>query len=194
MVHGLLQKLQLKQLNVQANTPVTSVSSTRDRDGNWTVQTPRGAIRTKKVVYATNGYTSHILKEYNRSITPIRGVCSHIASPKEEHSPHLVNSYALRFDSRNYDYLIPRADGSIIVGGARQRFWHRPDRWFGNVRDDELVDEAVTYFDGYMQRNFRGWSESEAKTKMVWTGSKFLTPRLASIPGTHRLTFVSHGL
>jgi glycine/D-amino acid oxidase-like deaminating enzyme len=184
MVHGLLQKLLHKQLNVQANTPVTSVSSSRDGDGKWTVQTPRGTIRTKTVVYATNGYTGQILTKYNRSITPIRGVCSHIASPKKKDSPHLVNTYALRFDSRNFDYLIPRADGSIVVGGARQRFWHRPDRWFSTVRDDELIDEATTYFDGYMQRNFRGWSESEAKTEMVWTGSKLVTTWLDSMPVT----------
>jgi glycine/D-amino acid oxidase-like deaminating enzyme len=143
-----------------------------DESGKWTVETPRGAIKTPKVIHATNAYASQILPEYTQSITPIRGICSHIATPQGKASPHLVNTYAIRFDSRNYDYLIPRTDGSIIVGGARQRFWHNRARWFGTVNDSEMVDEAASYFDGYMQRLFRGWENTRAVTKRVWTGSK----------------------
>ena len=174
MVHQLLGKLQKRSdsINVQGNTPVTAVSDSQDDMGNWTITTPRGTVKAPKVVYATNGYTSQILPQYFKAITPIRGVCSHIQSPKGTDSPHLVNTYALRFDSRNYDYLIPRTDGSIIVGGARQRFWHRRERWFGTVQDDELVDEATSYFDDYMQRHFLGWENSGAETKRVWTGSR----------------------
>lgn len=173
MVHQLLGKLIKKGLNVQANTPVTSVSTTSDAAGRYTIQTPRGAIKSPKIVYATNGFSSHLLPEYARSITPIRGVCSHIASPKGKTSPHLVNTYALRFNDRNFDYLIPRADGSIIVGGATKRFWADKKRWFDMVKDDELVDEALPHFEGYMQRYFRGWEDSHAKVEKIWTGSKY---------------------
>lgn len=173
MVHQLLHKLLEQGLNIHANTPVSSVSSARDSDGLWTVMTPRGSIRTPKVVYATNGYTAEVLPEYNHHIVPVRGICSHIESPKGSGTPHLVNTYGIRFDSSNNDYLIPRADGSIVVGGARQRFWHNRERWFDNVHDDELIDEATSYFDGYMQRHFRGWEDSKAETKEVWTGSEF---------------------
>jgi glycine/D-amino acid oxidase-like deaminating enzyme len=174
LVHQLLGKILAKGsgLNVQANTPVTSVSESRDGSGKWTIETPRGSIKSAKIIHATNGYTGQLLPEYARSITPIRGVCSHITVPQEREAPHLVNTYAIRFDNRNYDYLIPRTDGSIIVGGARQRFWHNPARWFGTVRDDELVEEAVPHFERYMQRHFRGWENTQAKTESVWTGSK----------------------
>jgi glycine/D-amino acid oxidase-like deaminating enzyme len=176
MVHSLLGKLLERNdgLNVQANTPVKSVSDTMDASGKWTIETTRGAIKATKIVYATNAYTSQILPEYTNSITPIRGICSHIDSPQGKNSPHLVNSYGIRFGGRNYDYLIPRADGSIIVGGAGQRFWHNRAHWFGMVDDSEMVEEAVSYFDGYMQRIFRGWENTCAKTKKVWTGSKLL--------------------
>lgn len=151
---------------------MTTVSTTQDNEGLWTVHTPRGSIRTRKVVYATNGYTASILPQYTNSIVPVRGICSHISSPKGRDAPHLVNTYGIRFDARNNDYLIPRADGSIVVGGARQRFWHNRERWFDNVRDDEMVEEARSYFDGYMQRLFRGWEGSRAEVKQVWTGSE----------------------
>lgn len=176
MIQQLLGKLLPKGLNLQANTPVKSVSPTPDAKGRWTVHTDRGAISAGKVVYATNGYTANVLPEYEGRIVPVRGICSHIASPKGRDTPHLVNTYGIRFDARNNDYLIPRADGSIVVGGARQRFWHDRGRWFDNVRDDELVGEAVSYFDGYMQRLFRGWENSQAKATEVWTGSKSILP------------------
>lgn len=190
MVHQLLMKLLNNGLSLYANTPVSSVSSSQDSQGLWTVQTPRGPLKAGKIVYATNGYTGGILHEYRKSIIPVRGICSHIESPKGADTPHLVNTYGIRFDSRNNDYLIPRADGSIIVGGARQRFWHKRDRWFDNVRDDELVHEATSYFDGYMQRHFRGWERSDAEAKEVWTGSKLsLLPlkNLATVLTTYQV-------
>lgn len=173
MVRQLLQRVMAKGLNVQPNTPVSSVSSTRDSEGWWTVRTPRGKVRARKLVYATNAYTAQLLPEYTNRIVPVRGICCHIVSPKGVESPHLVNTYGIRYDARNNDYLIPRADGSIIVGGARQKFWHIRDQWFDNVRDDELVEDALSYFDGFMQRHFRGWEDSQATTRQVWTGSKY---------------------
>ncbi|KAF7557256.1 hypothetical protein G7Z17_g822 [Cylindrodendrum hubeiense] len=174
-------------LAVKSLVEISSVSSKPDSEGMWTVQTPRGAIKTGKIVYATNGYTAQVLPEYVNTIVPVRGICSHIESPKKQDTPHLVNTYGIRFDALNNDYLIPRADGSIIVGGARQRFWHNKERWFDNTRDDEAVEEAVSYFDGYMQRHFRGWEGSDAKTKEVWTGimgySSDFMPHIGDVPG-----------
>lgn len=175
MVRHLVEGLLKRGLNLQANTPVDSVSSTPDANGRWTVKTERGSISAGKVVFATNGYTAQVLPEYTDRIVPVRGICSHITSPKGRATPHLVNTYGIRFDAVNNDYLIPRADGSIVVGGARQRFWKYRDQWFDNVKDDELVTDAVSYFDGYMQRHFRGWENSEAKAARVWTGSESLS-------------------
>ncbi|KAK1460213.1 FAD dependent oxidoreductase superfamily protein [Colletotrichum melonis] len=187
MVHQLLYRLLKKGLNLQANTPVTSISSTPDAAGRWTIQTPRGAISAGTVVVATNGYTAQVLPQYEDRIVPVRGLCSRITTPGGPNSPHLVNTYGIRFDARNNDYLIPRADGSIVVGGARQMFWHKRGEWFDNVRDDELVKGASPYFDGYMQRHFRGWEESGATTERVWTGimgySSDFIPHLGGVPG-----------
>ncbi|KAI8255213.1 putative oxidoreductase OrdL [Colletotrichum sp. SAR11_239] len=187
MVHQILHRLLEKGVNLQANTPVGSISETPDADGRWTVQTPRGAITAGKVVVATNGYTAQVLPRYEDRIVPVRGICSRIASPKGARAPHLVNTYGIRFDAVNNDYLIPRADGSIVVGGARQMFWHKRAEWFDNVRDDELVRGAAPYFDGYMQRLFRGWEDSGAEVDRVWTGimgySSDFMPHLGAVPG-----------
>ncbi|KAK2756351.1 FAD dependent oxidoreductase superfamily protein [Colletotrichum kahawae] len=188
MIHQILQRLLEKRaINLQANTPVSSISETPGADGSWTVQTPRGAIKAGKVVVATNGYTAQVLPQYADRIVPVRGICSRITSLRGAHTPHLVNTYGIRFDGVNNDYLIPRADGSIVVGGARQMFWHRRAEWFDNVRDDELVPRAAAYFDGYMQRLFRGWEDSGAEVDRVWTGimgySSDFMQHLGAVPG-----------
>lgn len=52
------------------------------------------------------------------------------------------------FNDHEYDYLIPRTDGSIIVGGARRDYYHQLDSWFGVHNDSQLMDKAEHYFDG----------------------------------------------
>ncbi|OQD67475.1 hypothetical protein PENPOL_c003G07576 [Penicillium polonicum] len=185
LVHQLLAKLVNQGLNLQAHTPVSSVSPSQDKKYPYSISTPRGNIQVTKVVHATNAYASSILPEYTNAITPVRGVCCHIESPQGTNTPHLVNTYGIRFDKVNNDYLIPRADGSIIVGGARQAFWHQKDRWFDNVQDNEIIGEAVPYFSGYMQRYFRGWEDSQMKATSVWTGSysSDFMPHIGEVPG-----------
>lgn len=174
LVLQLFAKLLRRGLQAYANTPVLQLSPEKDANGNWTVRTSKGEIKARKVVFCMNGYSASVLPQYTNKIVPVRGVCSHIVSPKGSQTPHLPNTYSLRFGGANYDYLIPRADGSIVVGGARQTFLHRKNEWFGSVSDNEQPwDNSVEYFDGYMQRHFRGWEDSGAVTRRVWTGSEF---------------------
>lgn len=173
-----LLKLAISQgVNLQTHTPVEKVSSTRDHRGYWTVTTPRGSISAKTIVYASNAYTSAILPEYKNAIVPVRGVCSRIVTPTGK-SPHLPNSYIIRLNSSSeYDYLIPRSDGSIIVGGARSAYINDLKNWYDVTDDSKVLETTKKYFDGYMQRNFHGWEESGAYTDKVWTGSKS-SPRI----------------
>lgn len=158
-------------VNLQTNTPVLRVSEARDADGCWTVDTPRGSIKAKWVVFATNAYTSGVAPEYHNKIIPVRGVCSRIVVPNPPKQP-LRASYVIRFNSWKYDYLIPRPDGSIIVGGARSTFFHDLGSWYNNTDDTKLIESASHYFDNYMQRHFHGWESTGAYTDRVWTGSK----------------------
>lgn len=173
MMHQLLERLIQRGLQVHAHTPVLEISSSRDELGNWTVSTPRGAIKAEKVVVCTNAYTSSVLPQYKNKIIPVRGVCSRISSPKGSKTPHLPCTVALHFNALKYDYLIPRTDGSVIVGGARAAFWHNRDSWWNNNNDNELVEDTAQYFDNYMQRYFHGWEDSGAKLDRIWTGSMF---------------------
>jgi hypothetical protein len=77
----------------------------------------------------------------------------------------------LRHNDWEYDYLISREDGSIVVGGAKRDFYRDLNTWFDNSDDSTLIESAKGYFDGYMQRTFKGWDGSLASVDKIWTGS-----------------------
>ena len=167
----LLSLVVAKGANLQTATPVERVSSVSDSDGQWLVSTPRGNIRAKKIVYASNGYTAGVLSQYKDKIIPVRGLCSHIVTPEGRPSPHLANTYSIRFGPGTYDYLIPRVDGSIVLGGGTQRYKTERALWYDVADDSRLIEPAKDYFDGYMQKHFSGWEDSGAYTEKVWSGS-----------------------
>ncbi|RYP30589.1 hypothetical protein DL767_006179 [Monosporascus sp. MG133] len=72
----------------------------------------RGKVRAKEVVYATNSYTTALLPEFEGRIVP---------------------------GTLEYDYLIPSADGSIVVGGARPKRLGDRESWYDSVEDDKLI-------------------------------------------------------
>ncbi|PWY73572.1 FAD dependent oxidoreductase superfamily [Aspergillus heteromorphus CBS 117.55] len=169
-VMHLLEQVLSAGVNLQTNTPVTKVSEAPDTDGRWTVTTDRGSIRAKWVVFSTNAYTSALVPEYKHSIIPVRGFCSRIVVPNPPPSP-LERSYTLRFNGWDYDYLIPRPDGSIIVGGGKSTYYQQDrDSWYNNTDDSRMVEGARRYFDNYMQRHFHGWENTGAYTDRVWSG------------------------
>lgn len=178
-------------VNIQTHTPVTLISP--ESDGGWTVSTARGNIKTSKVVHATNAYTKTLLPEYEKNIIPCKGICCHIAVPKEDIAPFVNNSYIIREPIREpgtpsvLSYLIPRADGGIIVGGAQAIFKPHLDQWYNNTDDSVLIDSAKDYYTNFMQKNFRGWENTKAEVQKIWTGvmgySYDSNPHVGEVPG-----------
>lgn len=187
LVMHLLSKLIAKGINLQTHTPVSSISSTPDSEGRWTVTTSRGSICASKIIFATNGYTAAIAPQFEQKIVPVRGICSRIIPTVPEKTSNLVNTYSLRYGPALYDYMIPRLDRSIVIGGAKDRFWHNKSHWYGITDDSKLIEPAKDYFDGLMQRHFNGWEESGAYTDSVWTGvmgwSSDFMPFVGEMPG-----------
>lgn len=184
LILHLLSKITSLGVQLYTHTPVESVSSGRNSEGMWTIGTSRGSIQAKTVVYASNAYTAGILPELRDKIVPVRGICSRIVSPKST-APLWSNSYVLRFNDWEYDYLIPRTDGSIVVGGARRDFHMDLDSWFGSYDDSKLIEPAEHYFDNYMQRHFYGWEDSDAYTESIWTGGEFSSIVLTRHPADY---------
>lgn len=173
-------------VNLQTNTPVTSV--TADTESGFVVETPRGKMHAGKVVYANNAYVSGVLPQYKKNIVPCKGICCRITVPAGVTAPLLNNSYINRTAEDNVlSYLIPRADGSIIVGGAAAVFRKHEDQWYNNVDDSVLIDSAKDYYNDYMQKTYRGWEETGAKIDKIWSGimgySYDSNPHIGNVPG-----------
>ncbi|KAK5236388.1 hypothetical protein LTR47_002339 [Exophiala xenobiotica] len=110
--------------------------------------------------------------------------------------PHLNNTYSIRFGPQEYDYLISRTDGSIVVGGAKQAVLLDDSYWRDNTDDSQLIPGAREYFTGYMQRHFHGWEGTDAQITHIWTGimgySADLMPWVGEVPN-RKGVFVSAG-
>jgi len=188
-------------LNLQTHTPILSISPSSSSE-NWTASTPRGLITSSRVIIATNGYTAGLLPEYTSKIVPSKGICCRIVlSPTPTH-PNLTHTYCIRLPDGGFDYLIPRHDGSIIVGGARSTFFKEHENWYNTTDDSTLIKPAEKYFDNYMQRNFLVWEESGARVDQIWTGIMGYTsdslPSIGEVPGRDgcfiAAGFVGHGM
>lgn len=166
------------KINVQTETPVLEIRVTSD--GTTAVHTERGTVKAEKVIFATNAYSAGLLPEYRGVITPYKGTAAHLAAAKGEPVfPHLSHTYNLEFGNdpilETVDYLNPRPDGGIVVGGGKWLYERQRELWYDTIDDSSLLDPVMEakYFDGYMQRNFHGWQESGTETEKVWSGSKF---------------------
>ena len=184
----LLSKAVDRSVNLQTHTLVKTISEERDAQGHWTITTNRGTVKTPKLIICTNGYTASIAPQFHEKIVPVRGICSRIVATNPSQTTKLQHTYSLRHGKSLYDYMIPRQnDNSIILGGAKPPFWHDRSQWYNNVDDSTLIEPAVSYFDGYMQKHFNGWEASGAYTDQVWTGimgwSADFMPWIGEVPG-----------
>ncbi|KAE8155142.1 FAD dependent oxidoreductase superfamily [Aspergillus avenaceus] len=172
------------KVNLQTHTPATSI--TPGSNGSYTIHTQRGKVHAGTVIHANNAYVAGLLPEYAKNIIPCKGICCRITVPEGTTAPLLNNSYINRTEDNTLSYLIPRADGSIIVGGAAAKFRPFKDQWYNNVDDSVLIDSAKDYYDGYMQRTYRGWENSGAKVDKIWTGvmgySYDSNPHIGEVP------------
>lgn len=164
-------------LNLQTNTPVNEITSA---DGKHTLHTNRGNISAKKVILATNGYTSALLPHFADLIVPVRGEMSALLPPKG--STILPDSHgmvaALGQPANNDDYLVqrpfegvPNPRGHLMFGGGRGA-GHLPTI---GVSDDSIIDEdSAEYLRGALLKvlELDGETEGLKELKAVsqWTG------------------------
>ena len=172
LVAGLIRVAVSRGLNLQSKTMVTEIGKTRTPEGLWPVTTGRGVIYARKIILATNAFTSALAPEYSKAIVPCKGLCTQLQTAPGAPYQKLPETYAIRHGPGAFIYQISRKDGSIIVGGAQYTYRDEPDQWYNNTDDGTLIQNVEHYFDGYMQRTFFGWEDSQATVKHIWTGGK----------------------
>lgn len=112
------------KLNVQTHTTVQSITD-REEDDFAVVHTQRGNIKAQNVIHATNAWLGHLLPELQPYISPVRGNVVHYGAvpPSSNANSSVLGfdrhfSYWLRYGDKDYDYLIQRKEGDIVVGRA----------------------------------------------------------------------------
>ncbi|KAH8597734.1 FAD dependent oxidoreductase-domain-containing protein [Bisporella sp. PMI_857] len=154
-VHALLRIVSQKgNLNLQANTPAVEVSE-RDADGWITVKTPRGDVRTKVVVHATNRWASHLLPDFGNLIFGSRGSLASIKAPQgfikntgAQHWDHIVNNYHLQ---------LPPPYNTIILGGGKSLLVHDPRTYILNDSEDKQFDGLPEFYQSWPASDVAQW-------------------------------------
>ncbi|KAF7551281.1 hypothetical protein G7Z17_g5142 [Cylindrodendrum hubeiense] len=174
LVTGLLGgMIESGKLNVQTNTKVQAID---DSEGDFAVvRTNRGDIKTKHVVHATNGWLGHLLPELRPFISPVRGNVVRYGSIENDNdtmtgigaSPMGIDkafSFWLRYSSHDYDYLIQRAQGDVVVGRANTGRKATGD-------DSETDLQAHAHLRGFPDEAFSSPSRgSSAHITHAWSG------------------------
>ncbi|KAJ6007355.1 hypothetical protein N7540_011331 [Penicillium herquei] len=158
-----------------------------------TLTTSRGELKASKTIFAANAYTAALLPQFEGVITPFKGQNSHLA-PVSSFNPakKLDHTYNLHFNQRYANYLNPRPDNGIILGGAKWTYEDKIDRneWWNSTDDTTLINDAATeHFDSVMETYFQGWDNAKAYHDAIWTGIMGETPdalpHVGKVPGSH---------
>ncbi|KAG9588060.1 FAD dependent oxidoreductase, partial [Aureobasidium melanogenum] len=183
-------------LNLQTHTPVLSISPSGT--GNWNLHTDRGIVEAKKVVLATNAYTSHLIPSMTELIVPCRGQMSALL-PGEAFSGSSRTKTSFAFiGPKMDDYLVQRPDETsahLMFGGGRS---------FGpslGISDDGEVDANVakylrTALPRLLLSGERKKGKEELQATHEWTGimgfSRDSLPWVGEVPD-HKGIFVAAG-
>jgi glycine/D-amino acid oxidase-like deaminating enzyme len=132
-------------VQIYAHTMVLEVKETGDGKNPIVVHTSRGNILTHKVVFATNAWTSALVKSLSGSIQPVLNT---VVSTVPNVGP-LLRERTRRTGQDlhpGYHYWHQRKDGRVILGGFRHLL---PDRGVGVSEDgipSQLAVDAALQF------------------------------------------------
>lgn len=214
---GLLKLCLARGLNLQTNTPATSLMKNRD-ERTWTVQTPRGNIWTKDIVLATNGYTAAIAPTFQGVIVPLRGqVTVQRPGSKVPERGCLPTTYSFIYD-KGYEYMVPRPkggenEGELVIGGGLVRAKEEGLGEYGTTDDTAVNEEISDYLANTLTRYFGGgggdgekgnWGDDhpDGRVRKEWTGIMGYTPdgfpMVGAVPGEAGFwmscSFQGHGM
>jgi len=185
------------QLILHTHTPVYAVLPNQSNmNTKWSVQTPRGIISANRVIYATNGYTSHLLPHLSgpQGIVPVRGqvmaIRAKVGYMDEGDGRGISRSGWIGNES--FEYWFPRPHPRknelfpsgeprrplVILGGGRETLRNRGCGMYET--DDSVLDPEISaVLRGFLGNVFPGKfpraqnmtdTQNEDGVEMEWVG------------------------
>ncbi|RDL41850.1 FAD protein [Venustampulla echinocandica] len=162
------------------NTPATKIEKAAD-NACWAVHTPRGIIRARRVVLATNAYTSFLCDKFHGSIVPLRGQVTAQRPGSNMPPSGLQNTYSFIYNG-GYEYMTPRPGSipDIIIGGGLAKSTDQGLGEYGTTDDSSLNSSISVYLGGAAKTYFGdetwGKDDEQGRVKQEWTGIMGYTP------------------
>ncbi|KAF1939521.1 FAD dependent oxidoreductase [Clathrospora elynae] len=184
-VCAILEQGLAKGLNLQTTTMalgLTQLSNTSESGAKWEVKTDRGTVKGKKVVLATNSYTSALHPGFASTgfLTPQRAQVAAV-HPEKDTSNNTVfkrsHSYPDLHSGNNYFSIRHPGDinaGDVVVGGSGM---FSPTKE-SNITDDSVINDVIAKDLHGVSRVVFGYENWGETTKVVkdWTGIICNTP------------------
>ncbi|EGR44571.1 uncharacterized protein TRIREDRAFT_70092 [Trichoderma reesei QM6a] len=169
-------KTKYPSLTISTHTPVSSITPNASPTHPYTIHSPRGKIRTRHVLHATNAYTGHLVPALRGCLT---GVLGHMTAqkPGKDFSPvcHGGRSWSVMYGT-GFDYVTQRPDGEdgqpgeLMLGGGLFRSKEDGLDQVG-VWDDGRVDAfPLMHLRGSMAAIFEPRWGAEGKLEGAWSG------------------------
>ncbi|KAM5342009.1 hypothetical protein ACJ41O_015040 [Fusarium nematophilum] len=167
-----------ERLSVEANTPATHVSMRTDAQGNrvYKVHTPRGTIEAANVVYATNGYTGHLLPAIRGLVFPFRSSMTVQDLSHEVPNRGNKNTWSINSSPKYHPDSGRTETGSLYLqqnGFSGQFFFggEKPTPSEAVTADDSTISPESTRFLQKKLATFFGQQHAE-RNKLIseWTG------------------------
>ncbi|KAF2663625.1 DAO-domain-containing protein [Microthyrium microscopicum] len=209
-VTWILRKLvEQKKVNLQTNTPVTKLinlakqgdtvsTNATTRQYRYSLITPRGDIKARNVLLATNAYTAALVPSFADLIVPVRETMTALKPPRFLQTKLLPHSYGfvgLGEDPNPMatEYLIqrpvtavPNPGGHLMLGGGRITAATQPTI---GIIDDSVVDQSIIE---YLRRvppraltldvPNNTALELEAAWTGIWAASRDTAPWVGRVP------------
>jgi len=165
-------------LSIETGTPVEAVQvDGTDDDHPYRLQTPRGVVRARHVVHATNGFTSHLVPKLRSKMVGLLATMS--AQRPGSLFPDLGGrrSWSFLFTD-GFDYITQRpprdgVPGELMVGGGYFQAEGKGLENIGVYDDSKLEALACSHLEGVMPTLFAPkWGDDGAggRTKALWSG------------------------
>lgn len=179
---------QFPNLSLETTTPVESISSIESDSHPFEIHTPRGVLKCRHVVHATNAFSGHLIPGLREKMTGLR---AHMSAQRPgatfQSDTNGARSWSIMYGS-GFDYMTQRPTGDLMIGGGFFRSMKQGLDQMGVWDDSKLDALTATHLNGILPTVFSphwGADAPEGRLKQMWSGTICFTAD--SLPFVGRL-------